>query len=92
MQFLTADQKKQHVNVCKELCQIASSDATFLSRVINGDESCIYCYDLETKQQSSKWKNPNSPRLKKVIQVKSKIKSMFIIFLTSRGLFTKNST
>jgi hypothetical protein len=35
--ILTADQKQQHVNVCEELRQIASNDAT-LSRVIIGDE------------------------------------------------------
>jgi hypothetical protein len=30
-----------------ELRQIASGDATFMSRVITGDESCIYGYDLK---------------------------------------------
>jgi hypothetical protein len=50
------DQKQQRVNVCKELRQIASDDATFLSRVITGDESRIYGYDHETKQQFSQWK------------------------------------
>jgi hypothetical protein len=34
-----------------------------LSRVINGDDSWIYGYDPETKEQFSHWKNPNSPRL-----------------------------
>jgi hypothetical protein len=42
MQFLTADQKQQDVKVCKELCQIASDDPTFLSRVIISEESWIY--------------------------------------------------
>jgi hypothetical protein len=51
-----ADQKQQHVNVCKELRQIASDDATFLSTVITGDESWIYGYGPETKQQFSQWK------------------------------------
>jgi hypothetical protein len=36
--FLTADQKQQRVNVCKER-QIASDDTIFLSTVITGDES-----------------------------------------------------
>jgi hypothetical protein len=36
--ILTADQKQQHINICKELRQIASNDVTFLSRVIPGDE------------------------------------------------------
>jgi hypothetical protein len=51
--ILTAGQKQQCVNICEELCQIASNDATFLSRVIIGDGSWIYGYDPETKQQSS---------------------------------------
>jgi hypothetical protein len=42
----------QRVNVYKEIRQIASDDATFLSRVITGDESWIYGYDPETKPQS----------------------------------------
>jgi hypothetical protein len=54
--ILTADQKQQRVGVCKELRQIASNssdDVAFLSRVITGDESWIYGYDPEIKQQSS---------------------------------------
>jgi hypothetical protein len=47
--ILTVDQKQQCVNVCKELHQIASDDATFLTRVITGDESWIYSYYLEIK-------------------------------------------
>jgi hypothetical protein len=76
--ILTADQKQQRVNVCEEFRQITSNDATFLSRVITGEESWIYGYDPETKQQSSHWKSPNSPRPKKARHVKSKVKSMLI--------------
>jgi hypothetical protein len=46
---LKADQNQQRVNICEELRQIASDDATFLSRVITGDESWTYSYDPETK-------------------------------------------
>jgi hypothetical protein len=56
MRFLTADQKQQRVNICEELCEIASDDTTLLSRVITGDESWTYDYDPGTKQQSSQWK------------------------------------
>jgi hypothetical protein len=55
-QILTVDQNQQSV-ICDELRQIASDDTTFLSRIITGDESWIYGYDLETKQQSSQWKS-----------------------------------
>jgi hypothetical protein len=47
--ILTADHKQQRVNICEEFRQIASDDATFLSRIITGDESCIYSYDPEAK-------------------------------------------
>jgi hypothetical protein len=63
--IVTADKKQQRVKVCEELRQIASDDADFLSRVATGDESWIYGYDPETKQQSSRWKSPYSPRLDK---------------------------
>jgi hypothetical protein len=62
---------------------------TFLFRVINGDESWIYSYDSEIKQQSSQWKSPNSPRLKKVRQAKSKVKTMLIIFFDIKGFVHK---
>jgi hypothetical protein len=53
MRFLTADQKQQRVDVCEELRQIASDDATFLSSVITADGFWINGCDPETKQQSS---------------------------------------
>jgi hypothetical protein len=39
--------------------------AIFLSRVITGDDRWIYGYDPVTKQRSSQWKSPKSPRPKK---------------------------
>jgi hypothetical protein len=83
--ILTADRKQQCVSICEELHQIASDNASSFPRVITGDESWIYGYDPETKQQSY-WKSPNSPRLKKVRQVKSKVKSMLIIFFDIKGI------
>jgi hypothetical protein len=84
--ILIADQKQQHVNVCEELHQIASDNATFLSRVITGDDSWIYGYDPETNQQSSQWKSQNSQRPKKARQMKSKVKCMLIIFFDIKGI------
>jgi hypothetical protein len=83
LRILTAGQKQQRVNGCKEL-QITSNDAIFLSRVITGDQSWTYGYDPETQQQSSK--SPNSLRPKKMRQVKSKVKSMLIIFFDIKGI------
>jgi hypothetical protein len=61
-----------------------------LSRVITGDENWIYGYDPETKQQFLQWKNPYSLRpKKKARQMKSKVKSMLIIFFDIKGIFHK---
>jgi hypothetical protein len=51
------DHKQQHIKVCKDLCQNASDDATFLSTVISGDEGWIYSSDPETKQKSCQSQN-----------------------------------
>jgi hypothetical protein len=48
--------------------------------VITGDESWIYGYDPEAKQQSSQWMSPQSPRAKKALQVRSSTNSMLIVF------------
>lgn len=64
--ILTADQMQQHTDVCTEIHQLASEDETFLSKVITGEESWIYGYDLETEQQLFQWKSPASPRPKNV--------------------------
>jgi hypothetical protein len=69
--------------------QILCDDATFLSRVITGGKNWIYGYDPETKQQSSQWKSPNLPRPKKTRQVKSKVKSMLIIFFDIKEIVIK---
>jgi len=87
--ILTADQKQQHINVCAELHQLASNYETFLSRVITGDESWVYSYDPEAKQQSSRWKSTTSPRPKKARQVKSNVKSMIITFFEVKGTVHK---
>ena len=46
-------------------------------------ESLIYCYDSETKSQSSQWKYADSPRPKKARQSKSTHKLLIIPFLTA---------
>jgi len=88
--ILTADQKQQRVNFRTELRQLASDDETFLSRVTTGDESWVYGYGPEAKQQSPRWKSPTSPRpKKKARQVKSNVKSMIITFFDVKGIVHK---
>jgi hypothetical protein len=47
-----------------DLLQRANDDENLFKNVITGDETCVYNYDVETKQ-SSHWKSPASPCPKK---------------------------
>jgi len=60
-----------------------------ISNIVTGDETWVYGYDPETKQQSSQWKSPNSARLKKARQVCSNVKPMLIVFSDIQGIVHK---
>ena len=77
--LLSVDQKRR-LEICLDLKENAANDPSFLSNVVSGDETWVYAYDSEIKTQSSQWKSPGSPRLKKARQVRSNIKSMLIYF------------
>jgi len=84
--LLTPEQKELRVAVCQELHQRALDDPSFMLRVITGDKSWVYRYDPETKQQSSQWKSPGSPRPKKARQSRSMTKSMLIVLFDIRRI------
>jgi hypothetical protein len=83
------DQKAHRISVCRELKQQTRDDPNFISNIITGDETWVYAYDPETKQQSSQWKSPNSPWPKKVRQVRSNVKSILIVFFDIQGIVHK---
>jgi len=61
LRLLSDEQKAYRVSVCRELKQ-AREGPTIISNIKTGDETWVYVFDPETKQQSSQWKTPNSPR------------------------------
>jgi histone-lysine N-methyltransferase SETMAR len=87
--LLSDDQKAHRVSVCRELKKQARDDPNFISNIITGDETWGYGYDPETKQQSSQWKSPNSPRPKKTRPVRSIAKSTLIVFSDIQGIVHK---
>jgi len=64
-QLLTEDQKNSRLNVCYNLRGQVGNDPQNVSKVVTRVETWCYGYDLETKQASSQWKTPNSPKSKK---------------------------
>ena len=59
--LLTDDQREQHQTIAHDLFERSCEDVQFLKNTVTGDESWVYGYDQETKQQSSQWKGPMSP-------------------------------
>ena len=62
------------------MVELINSDPAVLDVLVTSDESWIYCYDSETKIQSSQWKHAGSPRPKKARQSKSTQKLLMIPF------------
>ena len=65
---------------------LINSDPAVLDALVTCNESWIYCYDLETKRQSSQWKHACSPRSKKARQSKSTHKLLMIPFFNSTDM------
>ena len=79
---LREDQKERRCHDSREFVELINSDPAVLEALVTCDESLIYCYDPETKRQSSQWKHAGSPRPKKARQSKSTHKLlMFPFFL-----------
>ena len=84
--LLTDDQREQRQTIARDLFERSCEDVQFLKNTVTGDESWVCGYDPETKQQSSQWKGPTSPRPKKGRQVRSKTKVMWLAFFYSEGI------
>ena len=54
---LTKEQKQRSITICQDLLERQDD---ILGHVITRDETWVYQYDPETKQQSAQWKTANS--------------------------------
>ena len=59
------EQKANRLEICQDLLGRLEIEPEFLDKVIKGDESWVFAYDPETKQQGAEWHTKISPRLKK---------------------------
>ncbi|XP_046975163.1 protein GVQW3-like [Vanessa cardui] len=67
--LLNFKQKQRRISIAQELLNDVNNDPDLLKRVITGDETWVYGYDVETKAQSSEWKRPDEPRPKKHVKL-----------------------
>lgn len=83
---LTVAQKKQRVTWCKATLKKFNRGASnLISHIVTGDESWIYCYDPETKQQSTVLVFRDEPNPTKVVRARSAAKRMVASFYGKAG-------
>ena len=83
---LREDQKERCCHDSGEMVELINSDPEVLDALVTCDESWIYCYDSETKRQSSQWKHAGSPRPQKARQSKFTHKLLMLPFFDSTGI------
>ena len=83
---LREDQKERLCHDSRKIVKLINSDPTVLDALVTCDESWIYCYNPETKRQSSQWKHAGSPRPKKARQSKFTHKLLMIPFFDSSSM------
>jgi len=77
--------KRQWCQSSEQLLEFFRHDPNdFLSRLVTMDETWLYHYDPETKQQSMEWWYSSSPCPKKIPSAKIRWKSSRLTFLGSR--------
>jgi len=84
---LNADEKRQRCQSSEQILVFFRRDPNdFLSQLVTMDETWLYHYDPETKQQSVEWQHSGSHRPKKFRGQKSARKVLASIFWDQDGI------
>ncbi|XP_071102349.1 histone-lysine N-methyltransferase SETMAR-like [Haliotis cracherodii] len=85
--MLTDDMKLSRVTISGALLTRYNANPDgFHFRIVTSDENWVYHYDLQSKQESMKWKHATSPMTKKFKATRSTKKVMMTIFWDSKGV------
>ncbi|GFS79745.1 uncharacterized protein NPIL_406641 [Nephila pilipes] len=83
---LTNAQKKARVDWCKEMLEkYIQGTSKAVYNIYTGDESWIYAYEPETKQQSTEWVFQDEAKPTKVVRGRSTSKQMIACFFGING-------
>ena len=86
---LIPEQKDQRIAACRDLTATADSDPDFFKKIVTGDETWCFAYDLTTKHQSVAWVGETLPRPKQLQFQKFHVKTMLVIFFEWQGIIHK---
>ena len=83
---LTDAQHARRVRICDFWTRLCITDPRVFKVAVTMDESWIYCYDLESKEQSREWLRSMEPRPQKPQRTLATRKVMVVIFFDAKGL------
>lgn len=90
--LLTSEHKEKRVAASRKfLAQYYKDGDDYLDRIITTDETWLFLFDPETKEQSRQWKTDGSPPPKKARHAKSTGKQMYIFFMDRAGMILQHA-
>ncbi|KAL4118897.1 hypothetical protein QTP88_011778 [Uroleucon formosanum] len=89
--MLTEDHKRQRIESSREVLELyAEEGAVFLDSIVTGDETWVYHFTPESKQQSMEWRHSFSPQKRKFKVTQSARKIMATVFWDRKGVLLAN--
>lgn len=83
---LNDEEKMNRVEWCQAtIRRYRNGNPRYTGSIITGDESWIYCYDPESKQQSMEWKSSGQPPPQKFARSRSQARKMVATFVSVHG-------
>lgn len=84
--LLSDEHKAARVRWCKKTLQrFSRGESNHVYDIVSGDESWIYAYDPDSKQQSTVWVFQDEPKPTKVVRSRSTSKKMVATFVAKSG-------
>ena len=68
------------MDIDQEMLTAFKDDPDLLKKVITGDESWVYDYGTETKDQLSLWERSEERKSRKACQIQSNVKVLLAVF------------
>ena len=75
---LTNEQKQHRRETCENMLEMVSDESEWFKKIITGDETWVYAYDPETKQQSREWCRKDDPNQRR--------RAFLVTFFDYKGL------
>ena len=85
-------QKNRNMSITQDLLNDVNDDPDLLKRIITGDETWVYGYDVKTKAQLSQWRHSGLPSLIKGLQGRSNVKVLLTVFFDYNDVVPEGRT